>query len=96
MGLLKNLFKKAEKEIKKAIPEEIRDIIPKELRHHIEHEIKKSIPNETKRIFEEIDNATLSLEDILHSADDIFRNHQNTSSDFQRRRSRPFNIRSRR
>ncbi|KAK8892712.1 hypothetical protein M9Y10_029952 [Tritrichomonas musculus] len=78
MGLLKKLFKKAEKEVKKAIPKEIRNAIPKEIRHSVENEIKrKVIPREIKEIFDECDKATISLESIFSTADDLYKIHRN-------------------
>ena len=78
MGLLKKLFKKAEKEVKKAIPKELRNAIPKEIRHSLEDEFKKKvIPREAKEIFEACDKATVSLDDIFGSAEDLLNAHKN-------------------
>ena len=98
MGLFKDFLKKAENEVKKAIPKEIRNIVPKEIRHEIEFEVKKAIPKKAKKVFDEADKATCTLEDIFKSADTLFEKHRNTSdsSNEPQRRNKAFRIRSRR
>lgn len=79
MGLLKKVFKKVERSVKKAIPKEVRKAIPKEFRHGIENIIKnKVVPRDIREFGHIIDRAT-DPKEIFSSAIECFQNHQNGS-----------------